>query len=85
MIRKGEAWNAAAEPGLQGVVAMDAGYTHTLAVRADGFVFAWGSNENYKLGAASVYEDTAVNTQTRLAALPVQVGDLEAKTLSKGV
>ena len=47
-----------------------------------GFVFAWGSNENYRLGAPTVYEDTVNSTTTRIAAMPVQVGDLEAKTLA---
>ena len=81
-VQKGESWNAGAEPGFQGVAAMDAGHTHTLAVRNDGTVFSWGSNENYKLGAATVYEDTIGSTATRIAAIPVQVGDLEARTLA---
>ena len=81
-VRKGESWNAGAEPSFLGAAAVDAGYTHTLAVRNDGTVFSWGSNENYKLGAATVYEDTTVTTTTRIAATPVQVGDIEARTLA---
>ncbi|MCM1440012.1 MAG: hypothetical protein NC131_12545, partial [Roseburia sp.] len=81
-VNKGEAWNADAELYFQGVSALDAGNTHTLAARSDGFVFAWGSNENYKLGSAAVYEDTVTSTTTRIVAEPVQVGDMEARTLA---
>lgn len=40
----------AAVPGLSGVVAIAAGDTHSLAVKADGSVFAWGSNSSGQVG-----------------------------------
>jgi len=52
--------------GLANVTAVAAGNTHTLALRSDGTVWAWGSNTNGELGDGS-------NTQ-RLA--PVQVLNL---------
>ncbi|MDE6107927.1 MAG: hypothetical protein K2F83_04545, partial [Oscillospiraceae bacterium] len=83
VVAKGEAWNAGVEAGIQGITALSAGRDNTLAVRNDGFVFAWGSNDNYKLGAPTVYEDPGVTAaNTRIAATPVQVGDLEARTLA---
>src|SRR5581483_2640149 len=39
--------------GLTNVVAIAAGSSHTLAVKADGTVWSWGSNANYRLGDTS--------------------------------
>ena len=39
--------------GLANVVAVAAGNTHTLALRSDGTVWAWGSNTNGELGDAT--------------------------------
>jgi len=36
--------------GLSGVMAISAGYEHSLAVKSDGTVWAWGSNANGQLG-----------------------------------
>ena len=48
---------------LDGVVAIAAGYYHSLALKSDGTVWAWGNNSNGQLG-----EGTATNYNT-----PVQV------------
>jgi alpha-tubulin suppressor-like RCC1 family protein len=48
---------------LTNVVQQACGYTHTLALRGDGTVWAWGANESGQLG----------NNTTTAAALPVQV------------
>ena len=88
LMLKGESFNEAAEPYMQGVIAMDAGNTHTLVVRSDGLVFAAGSNGDYKLGAHSIYNgysnSSYNNTTTKIAAEPAIVGDLEAKSIVVG-
>src|SRR3954452_8628867 len=45
----------AAEPplGLDQVVAVAAGGTHALALRADGTVWGWGSNSDWELGVTT--------------------------------
>src|SRR5688572_2204313 len=55
-----------AQSSIADVVQIDAGLRHTLALKADGTVWAWGENNFYQLG------DT---TQTNRP-LPVQVGTL---------
>jgi alpha-tubulin suppressor-like RCC1 family protein len=37
-------------PGLTGVTAVAVGWLHVLALRDDGTVWAWGSNQNGQLG-----------------------------------
>jgi len=44
------AWNPVPVPGLSGIVAVAAGYGHTLALRRDGTVMAWGDNVDGELG-----------------------------------
>jgi alpha-tubulin suppressor-like RCC1 family protein len=58
--------------GLTGLTAVAAGNTHALALRADGTVWAWGSNNYGELG----------NGQTSIygAAIPVQVTGLSGVT-----
>ena len=80
-VLKGETFNADSSPDLQSVLALSAGPERVTMVRADGFVYAWGKNtkvadkENMGImGAHSVPAD-------KIAAEPVQVGDMEAKTL----
>ena len=51
-------------------------------IRADGFVFATGSNEGYKLGTATVYENTVSASNGFITGTPVQVGDLESKGMA---
>ena len=45
--------NAQPPEGLSGIVAVAAGYHHSLALGADGHVYAWGSNEHGQLGVHS--------------------------------
>ncbi|KFA91072.1 RCC1 repeat- and reductase domain-containing protein, partial [Archangium violaceum Cb vi76] len=52
--------------GLSGVVAVAAGYGHSLAVRSDGTVWSWGYNSEGQLG------DGTTNNRTT----PVQVSGL---------
>ena len=53
--------------GLTGVVAIAAGRYHTVAVKGDGTVWAWGKNQNGQIGDGTLYTN-------RLA--PVQVSGL---------
>ena len=53
-------------PGLTGVTAIAAGYSHCLAVKADGTVWAWGTNTSGELG----------NGTTTASTTPVQVSGL---------
>lgn len=57
--------DSAGEP-VTGVVAVSAGIFHSLAVRADGSVLAWGSNQNGELGDGT--------TDHRIVAAPVMDG-----------
>lgn len=52
--------------GLSGVVAVTAGYWHSLALKSDGTVWAWGNNTSGQLG----------NNSTTNSSTPVQVGSL---------
>ncbi|OJT18893.1 hypothetical protein BO221_38790 [Archangium sp. Cb G35] len=45
---------AAKVPGLENVVAISAGYYHSLALRVDGSVWAWGENLNGQLGDGTI-------------------------------
>jgi hypothetical protein len=56
--------------GLSGVVAVAGGVNHSLAVKDDGTVWAWGDNQYGKLG-----DGTGINRST-----PVQVGGLSHVT-----
>lgn len=51
---------------LTGVIAVDAGYRHSLAVLADGTVWAWGSNDHWQLGDSLLAQSS----------LPIQVPGL---------
>jgi alpha-tubulin suppressor-like RCC1 family protein len=53
-------------PGLSGVTAIDAGYDHSLALKSDGTVWAWGYNAYGQLG-----DGTTTNRKS-----PVQVSSL---------
>ena len=47
--------------GLDDIVGISAGYTHSLAVRSDGTVWSWGANEHGQLGDGTlVSRSTAV-------------------------
>jgi alpha-tubulin suppressor-like RCC1 family protein len=54
-------------PGLTGVVAVATGEGHSLALRADGTVWAWGANSDGQLGQPVSYEPNP---------MPAQVPDL---------
>lgn len=53
-------------PGLSGIVAIVAGGTHSLALRSDGTVWAWGENGSGQLGIGSTTDQ----------AVPVQVAEI---------
>ncbi|MFA6603821.1 MAG: hypothetical protein WCT10_03170, partial [Patescibacteria group bacterium] len=58
--------------GLYGIVALAAGDSHSLALRSDGTVRAWGYDGSFQLGTAAV-EHCYVGTQTHPCSfLPVQ-------------
>ena len=57
-------------PGLSDVVAISAGYTHSLAVRRDGTVWSWGGNQGGQLGRATNTGTNAPNPEaTQVAGL----------------
>ncbi|WP_255203865.1 RCC1 repeat-containing protein [Myxococcus sp. AM011] len=60
--------------GLSGIVAVSAGGDHSLALRDDGVLFAWGNNREYQLGDAS--------TTNRL--LPFQVPGVSNVAVMRG-
>ncbi len=41
-------------PGLSNVIAIDAGWNHSLALKSDGTVWAWGRNSNGQVGKGTV-------------------------------
>lgn len=56
--------------GLTGVVAVAAGTAHTIALKADGTVVAWGDNATYQLG----------NLKNTVSTVPVQIPELSGVT-----
>ena len=70
MDRRSDRYSPVAVSGLTGVTAVSAGGAHSLALKSDGTVWAWGSNTSGQLGDGS--------TTDRLA--PVQVGGLSGVT-----
>ena len=62
-------------PGLANIVAIAAGYRHSVALRADGAVFAWGSNESGQVGNGSIATNTCACVAT-----PAQVGNVAGAT-----
>jgi alpha-tubulin suppressor-like RCC1 family protein len=56
-VHKGDTFNADTNPDLQSVLNVDAGKSHVLIVRADGFVYALGKNTLYRLGTPDVALD----------------------------
>jgi alpha-tubulin suppressor-like RCC1 family protein len=65
-----------AVPGLTGVTAIAAGYRHSLALKGDGTVWAWGSNADGELGNGTV----TTAGPCACSATPAQVLDLAGVT-----
>lgn len=51
-----EGWPPSQVAGLSGVIAISAGNSHTLALKRDGTVWAWGANESGQLGDGTITE-----------------------------
>ena len=66
---------------LTGATAIAAGGTHSLALKSEGTVWAWGSNQSGQLGNGTTIDDsstTGINT-------PVRVNDLSGvKAIAAG-
>src|SRR6185369_17064121 len=65
--------------GLSGVVAIAGGSEHSLALKSDGTVWAWGSGYSGQLGDGNFY-----TTGNRGVATPVQVSGLTSVTAIAG-
>jgi len=59
---------------VSGIEAIAAGFSHGLALKDDGTVWAWGSNQTGQLGHGAY----TLGTSTRGINTPVQVGELSA-------
>ena len=55
-------------PGLTDIIAIDAGYSHGIALRSDGLVFTWGSNTSGECGRGPA------------SSIPVAVGQVQGLT-----
>lgn len=62
--------NPAMLPGLQKIQAISAGHAHALALRSDGTVWAWGSNNHGQLGAPG----GSASLARQVAGLPTPLG-----------
>lgn len=62
-------------PGLSGIVAIAAGYRHSLALRNDGVVFAWGENASGQVGNGSLSTNACACTNA-----PAAVGGIAGAT-----
>ncbi len=58
-------------PGLTGIIQVDGGYWHTIALQNDGDVFTWGLNDDGQLGNG-IYNVDPLNTDI-ISSTPVQV------------
>ena len=67
-------------PGLGGVVAIAAGYEHSLALKGDGTVWAWGGNVDGTLGTASNDRCGNPSFSSACSKTPVQVAGLTGVT-----
>lgn len=56
-------------PGLDHIVAISAGSDHTLALKGDGTVWAWGYNNNGQLGTGSATGETPIQTPAKVPGL----------------
>lgn len=69
---KGDTFNQDEDPYLKNVIGAAMGANHTVIIRDDGYVWAWGDNTSGQLGTVTV----------DLAKTPVQVGNTNSNTLS---
>ncbi len=61
-------------PQLSNMVSIDAGYTHSAGLRADGKVFCWGDNFYFSLGVNNQSQTAPVNPTGLDCMIDVQVG-----------
>ncbi len=61
-------------PGLSDVIALAAGDDHTLALKADGSIWAWGDNPNGELGTGNTDRYTNPTQLTGITAIAIAAG-----------
>jgi alpha-tubulin suppressor-like RCC1 family protein len=78
----GHRTTAAAVPGVGGLTAVAAGGDHSLAVRSDGTVWAWGSNDSGRLGDGTTKpRSTAVRARGLARIVAVAAGSYHSLAL----
>jgi len=60
--------------GLSSVVAISAGYWHTMALKSDGTVWTWGSNQSGQIGIAGGYRKTPVQVTSLSSVIAIVAG-----------
>jgi alpha-tubulin suppressor-like RCC1 family protein len=61
--------------GISGVIAISAGENHTLALKSDGTVWAWGANDHGQLGNNSLEEAASYSNVPVQVSIPIPLTD----------